>query len=405
MLVGTAMAMRTQSKKKRSLGGREKPVRVALVVPHIFINRELFPSVIFSPGRLALDLAAGLGDFGVDVTLFTPGPADTKVKNITADMSHFERELAGRGYGYKELLKKHPATFVTLARQVQAELVSGAYKKANDGDFDVVHIYTNEEDIAMQFANLCQKPVVFTHHDPFNFLIRYKSVMPRYKHLNWISISQSQRAGMPADTNWVANIYHGLDTAKFAADFGESEGYFAYSGRIIEPKGVHLAIEAVELYNRRHPDGKMKLKLAGKHYSDSSKDQYWEKFVEPRLGGAIEYVGFLQGEVLWDFVRKSRALVVPSTFSEPFGMVSLEALALGVPVVGLAVGATAEIVEDGVTGFIVRETEEEARVVALAGALEKVASIDRRACRAAVEEKFTLEKMVRNYAELYKKFR
>jgi glycosyltransferase involved in cell wall biosynthesis len=377
--------------------------KVALVVPHVFINRELLPHVIFAPGSLALDLAAGLGDYDVDVTLFTPGTVDTEVRNITADMSGFERELELRGYGYMEFLKKHPATFVALARQIQAELISKAYQMANDGHFDLVHVYANEEDIAMQFANLCDKPVLFTHHDPFNFLIKYKSVMPRYKHLNWISISKSQRAGMPEDTNWVANIYHGVDPANFSANFDVSGGYFAYVGRIIEPKGVHLAVEAVKLYNRRHPDKKIKLKIVGKHYSDVSKDQYWEKVIKPRLSDEVEYVGFLQGASLKDFLKKAHALIVPSTFSEPFGMVSLEALASGTPVIGLSVGATSEIVEDGKTGFIISETEENARISAIADALEKVETVDRRACRAALEENFTLEKMIQNHAELYRK--
>lgn len=395
------MTKGTQNKTRRSPGDSEGAVRVALVVPHIFINRELLPRVIFSPGQLALDLAAGLGDFGVDVTFFTPGSADTKIKNVTADMSYFDKELEGRGYGYMELLKKHPATFVALARQVQAELISKAYQMANDEHFDIVHIYANEEDIAMQFANLCEKPVMFNLHDPFNFLIKYKSVMPKYRHLNWISISQSQRAGMPEDTNWVANIYHGLDPANFDANFDATDDYFAYVGRIIEPKGVHLAIEAVRIYNRRHPDKKMKLKIAGKHYSDSSKDQYWEKYVKPELDETIEYVGFIQGKPLNDFLKNARALIVPSTFSEPFGMVTLEAFASGTPVVGLSVGATAEIVEDGKTGFIIRETEEDPRILAIADALEKIETIDGRDCRATVEENFTLEKMIQNYAELY----
>jgi len=389
-------------KTKSNIRDSKKPIRVALVVPHIFINRELLPKVIFSPGHLALSLASGLKDFDIDVTLFTPGSANTDVKNITADMSYFEKELEGRGYGYMELLKKHPATFVGLARQVQAELISKAYKMANDGDFDVVHVYTNEEDLAMQFANFCAKPVVFTHHDPFNFLIKYKSVMPKYKHLNWISISISQRKGMPEDTNWVANIHHGINPADYSPNFGKTENYFAFVGRIIEPKGVHLAIEAVKLYNQKYPHQKTKLKIAGKHYSDASKDQYWSEIIEPSLGEEIEYVGFLQGKELNDFLAKSIALIVPSTFSEPFGMVSLEALASGTPVIGLTTGATSEIIEDGKTGFIVLVFNEKLIVVGIAGAMEKIYEIDRKVCREVIEEKFSLEKMIGKHADLYK---
>ena len=372
-------------------------------MPHIFMNRELLPHVIFSPGRLALDLASGLGEFGVDVTLFTPGATITAVPNITADMSYFNQELSTRGYGYMELLKKHPATFVALARQVQAELISKAFQMANDGGFDLVHIYANEEDLGLQFANFCNKPVVFTHHDPFNFLVKYKSVMQKYKHLNWISISQSQRQGMPSGTNWIANIHHGLDPAKFFPNFGPTDNYFAFVGRIIEPKGVHLAIKAVKLYNQRHPNEKIQLKIAGKHYGDTSKDQYWTEIIQPQLDQNIEYTGFLQDASLNKLLAGAKALIVPSTFSEPFGMVTLEALASGTPVIGLSVGATSEIIEDGKTGVIVSVADETSRISQLADALEKIPKIDRHACRAALEASFTLAKMIEQYAATYKK--
>src|SRR5690348_15966568 len=108
-----------------------KRLKIGLVVPHIFLHKDILPHVIFSPGRLAIRLAEGLQDLGAEVTLFSPGPVDTSVKTITADLSYFERELAGRGDTYLDLLKKHPFTFITLARQVQAEVIAKAYAMAN----------------------------------------------------------------------------------------------------------------------------------------------------------------------------------------------------------------------------------------------------------------------------------
>lgn len=375
----------------------QKNMRVALVVPHIFINHEILPHVIFSPGHLALDLAAGLSDFGIDVTLCTPGPAYTAVKKLTADMSYFDKELTGRGYGYLELLKKHPSVFVALSRQVQSELISNVYERANNGEFDLVHIYTNEEDIAMQFANLCKKPILFTHHDPFNFLIKYKSVMLKYRNLNWVSISLSQRRGMPKDTNWAGNIYHGIDAKKYKPRYDGTSDYFAYVGRIIEPKGVHFAIDAINLYNKNNPDTKMKLKIAGKYYSGVGKDEYWTNIIEPNLNETVEYVGYLKGHDLDKFMREARGLIVPSTFEEPFGMVTLEALANGTPVIGLDVGATAEIIEHGRTGYIAKNVDDIAKYMG------KIDKIDRRLCREHAEQKFSLDIMVREHAELYKK--
>ncbi len=379
-----------------------KKLRVALVVPHIFMHRDILPRVIFSPGQLALDLAEGLSDFGVAATLFTPGPVDTTVPNVTADMSYFEGELAGRGDSYVDLLKKHPFTFVTLARQVQSEIIAAAYARANAGEFDMVHIYTNEEDTALPFAQFCTKPVVFTHHDPFNFLVKYKNNFPKYKHLNWLSMSLAQRRGMPADTNWVGNIYHGIDPAKWQASVeAKDRGYVAYLGRIIEPKGVHLAIAAVRQYNQT--TGKpLQLKIAGKHYAEASNDTYWHRRILPQLGGDVEYIGFIKSEAERnELLAGAKALIVPSTFDEPFGLVMIEALASGAPIIGLDSGAIPEVVTEN-TGIVVSKAGSEDEVVRrLTQAIAQVGTIDRQACRTGFEARFTLEHMCESHATIY----
>src|SRR5690349_12223403 len=113
-------------------------MRVGIVVPHIFMHEDILPNVIFSPGSLALDLANGLAAQGVEVTLFTPGPVSTSANNIVADLSYFENELSLRGDTYIELLKKHPFTFITLARQVQSEIIARAYEMANNDELDII---------------------------------------------------------------------------------------------------------------------------------------------------------------------------------------------------------------------------------------------------------------------------
>lgn len=380
---------------------RRPNLRVGLVVPHIFIHRDILPRVIFSPGELALELAHGLVAQDIDVTLLTPGPADTKLPSITANTSHFEQELKVRGDTYMDLLKKHPFTFINLARQVQAEIIARAFQMANDGELDLVHIYTNEEDIALPFTQLCKAPVVFTHHDPFNFSVKYRNVFPKYKHLNWISLSYAQRRGMPEDTNWQANIYHGLDPSRFTFEPNPTGEYVAYLGRIVEPKGVHLAIEAVKRYNETH-NSPLELKIAGKHYMGHGKDTYWQEKIEPELGNTIKYVGHIKDrEAKQEFLGGARALLVPSTFDEPFGMVSIEALACGTPVIGLSAGATKEIIDDSRTGFIINAKSNDI-IKELASSIERISSIDRRACRQAFEERFTLETMVTAHATLYR---
>lgn len=385
-------------------------LRIGIVVPHIFMHREIIPHVIFSPAKLALSLCDGLNAMGATVTLFTPGPVDTKVRNVTADLSYFEHELALRDDSYTELLKKHPFTFITLARQVQAELIAKAFAMANDDKLDLVHIYTNEEDIALPFAQLCNKPVVFTHHDPFNFMVKYKNVFPKYANLNWISMSYAQRQGMPAETNWVGNVYHGIDDAQLAPINTPTVNYVAYLGRIIYPKGLHLAIQAVQQYNKTS-DTPLTLKIAGKHYAGHKKDSYWQEYIEPHLEDLfIEYVGFVGPEDRREFLGNARALLVPSLFEEPFGLVTIEALACGTPAIGLNSGALPEVIEDGRTGLLVYKKflpdgriDDDATAQGITDAINRITAIDRHECRKAFEEAFTAERMCEEHLAIYER--
>jgi len=369
-------------------------MRIAIVVPHIFMNQEILPDVIFSPAYLAIDLAEGLQSIGNEVTLFSPGKVRTSVRNETADLSLFEEKLRSRGDSYIDLLKKHPTIFMTLGRQVQSELVNKAFKMANEDRFDIVHIYTNEEELGLVFADLCNKPVIFTHHEPFNFLVKYRSLMPKYKDRNWISISMSQRKTMPEGANFVANIYHGLPKEKFAPNYNPQGNYFAYFGRIIEPKGVHLAIQAAKLAN-------VELRIAGKHYTGFSKDKYWTEVIEPNLDGIqIKYVGFLKtDEEKQEFLGNAKALIVPSTWEEPFGMVMIESKACATPIIGIKSGAIPEVVDEGKTGLLVDNDSNASNK--LAKAIKQIDQIDRLSCRKTFEERFLVERMCMEHEDTY----
>lgn len=379
-------------------------MKIALVVPHIFLHKEVFEHVIFAPGRLALDLAQGLHTLGHEVTLFTPGPAPIKLPNITADLDGFEQELKLRGYGYVELLKKHPLLFINLARQAQTELIAKCYSMANEGAFDIVHVYTNEEEIALAFAQLCKAPLIFTHHEPFNYSAKYRSSFYKYKNLNWLSISFSQRSQMPENTSWIGNIYHGIDEQRFTFQTPDKvqENYFLYFGRIIEPKGVHLAIEAAKQTG-------IKLKIAGKHYTGFNKDSYWTDVIKPQIDNdRIEYVGFARDDgAKQQLLGNAQALLVPSLWEEPFGMVMIEALACGTPIVGLSSGAIPELIEDGVNGYVIEKNfegeslDQNTTSNALASALDKINKIDRQVCRDYFEKHFTLTRMIREHETVY----
>lgn len=389
------------------------PLRIGLVVPHMFMQDAILPQVIFSPGVLAQQLANRLHAAGNEVYLFTPGPLTTSANNVTADLSLFEAELAARGDTPVELLKKHPLTFITLARQLQAELVAKAYTMANNNLLDIVHIYTNEEETALAFRDFCHRPVVFTHHDPFNFLVRYRNSLPKYAHYHWLSMSYAQRRGMPEDTNWLANIYHGLDESEFTPSLPDSANpYVVFLGRIIEAKGLHLAIRAVQQYNQTSHTP-LKLKIAGKHYA-GQKDHYWQDIIVPLLDDpAVEYLGFVNDHnTKQELLGRAQALLVPSTFDEPFGMVMIEALAAGTPVVGLDSGAISEVVKHGQTGFVVPlgkqqagikdSGDEKVIVQGLANALQQLPRINRASCRADFEARFTLDRMTNEHIAAYR---
>ncbi len=389
-------------------------MKIGLVVPHIFMQADILPHVIFSPGSLALQLADTLQQQGNEVTLYTPGKVDTEVPNKTADLSYLESELTARATDYIGLLKSHPLTFITLARQAQSELIAMAFADANAGLIEVVHIYTNEEDIALPFAALCTKPVVFTHHDPFNLTANYKNVFPKFRHLNWLSVSLSQRQTMPNDTNWVSNIYHGLKENRFQPLTDPSGDYLAYLGRIISPKGVHLAIQAVKLYNRT-AKRKLKLKIAGKHYAEGTKDNYWNKCILPELNEEIEYIGFIKDDTTTQaFLGNAAGLIIPSTFEEPFGMVMIEALACGTPLLGLNSGAITEVISTD-NGVVVRKNmvqlpghkrprvDEETTVQNLAAAIPELLTKNRQTCRLTFEKNFTLTQMATSHLEAYRR--
>ncbi len=389
-------------------------MKIALLLPHIFMNEAILSKVIFSPSQLAISLAEGLKKMGHEVTLFTPGPVKTEVLNITADLSSFEKELNLRNDSYLDLLKKHPLTFITLARQVQTQLIVDCYKKANRGDFDIVHVYANEEEIAMNMCNFCQVPLVFTHHEPFNFSAKYRSVFPQFFSLNWISLSDAQRKTYVNEANFVATIYHGLKKSLYKPCY-HPEDYYLYMGRIIKPKGVHYAIQACKLAGS-------KLKILGKHYASEAKDKYFKNFIEPEIdGNQIQYLGFTSDiEKKNRLLAKAKALLVPSIWQEPFGLVLIEALACGTPIIGFDQGSLPEIIKPGINGFMSSYNPIDAKqkkdwqqikkdkvfkqnVTHILKNIKKVTQIDRTNCRKDFEERFTAKIMCQNYAKVYKK--
>ena len=202
-----------------------------------------------------------------------------------------------------------------------------------------------------------------------------------------VSISDSQRAPLPW-LNWLGTVYHGLPADLYT--FRETPGaYLAFLGRIAPEKGVEQAIAIAQ-------QAGMPLKIAAK--VDRADHQYFREVVQPllRKHALVEYVGEMGDGQKNAFLGEAYALLFPIDWPEPFGLVMIEALACGTPVIAYARGSVPEVLESGVTGWIVESIEEAVQAVA------RVPAISRAHCRQVFEERFSAFRMAQDYLQIYK---
>jgi len=200
-----------------------------------------------------------------------------------------------------------------------------------------------------------------------------------------ISISDAQRAPMPW-AGWLATVPHGLPLDLHRPGSGRG-GYLAFLGRISPEKGVDRAIEIARKV-------RIPLRIAAK--VDSSDKAYFERHIRPLLADPlVDFVGEINERDKTEFLGNAQALLFPIDWPEPFGLVMIEAMACGTPVIAFRRGAVPEVLEDGVTGLLVEDVEE------AAAAAEAVALMDRRACRAEFERRFSARRMCHDYLRAY----
>src|SRR5439155_18894333 len=216
-------------------------------------------------------------------------------------------------------------------------------------------------------------------------LVDLVPVYREYSEMPLISISNRQREPLPW-ANWLTTVYHGMprDLHTFRSGPGS---YLAFLGRISPEKRVDRAIRIA----RRSG---MELKIAAK--VDAADREYFKEMVKPLLKQpGIEFVGEIGGPDKDKFLGEAHAMLFPIDWPEPFGLVMIEAMACGTPVIAWRRGSVSEVVEDGVTGCIVERIEDAVKAV------ERVAGMSRRACRLAFERRYTVERMVRDYLAAY----
>jgi glycosyltransferase involved in cell wall biosynthesis len=250
------------------------------------------------------------------------------------------------------------------------------------GELDVVHYHIDYLHFPM--SRRLHVPQLTTLHGRLD-VPDLQPVYREFGDMPVVSISDAQREPLP-DACWIATVLHGLpqDLYRGREEPGE---YLAFLGRMSPEKGSDRAIEIAERAG-------VPIRMAAK--VDDVDREYFESHIKPLLKGpGVEFVGEIGERDKGDFLGGARALVFPIDWPEPFGLVMIEAMACGTPVVAFRSGSVPEVLEDGVTGFIVDDVEDAVRAVA------ETAGFDRRRCRAEFERRFTAERMARDYVRVY----
>ncbi len=248
--------------------------------------------------------------------------------------------------------------------------------------FDLIHSHLDF--MAFPLTRRCRTPILSTMHGRLD-LPELQPVFREFAEVPIVSISEAQRSPV-AWGNWKGTVYHGLPRTLYSYH-PWSGNYLAFLGRMAPEKRPDHAIEVAKRVG-------MPLRIAAK--VDPLDRDYFRDVIEPLLDHPlIEYVGEITDAEKYDFLGNAAALLCPYDWPEPFGLVLIESLACGTPVLAYRRGSIPEIIEDGVTGFICDDLAHMASVV------DQVPRLDRRQCRQSFDERFTVERMVHDYVAIY----
>ncbi len=320
--------------------------------------------------RVISGLTEGLIRLGHEVTLFATGDSQTSARLVPGipRAINFDSEVDATAY------------HVAMLEEV--------YQRANE--FDVIHSHLDY--LTLPFVGRTSVPTVITLHgriDREEFRRAYdtygRATPARTAH--YVAISEAQRSTQP-DLSWAGTIHHGIDVRSF--HFYPTPGdYLCFVGRIAPEKGPERAIEIAKRAG-------VPLKIAAK--VDPKDRTYFTRVVEPLLDHPlIEFVGEVNESQKRELMGKALALLLPIDWPEPFGLVFIESLACGTPVLTSPVGAAPELLRDGTTSFLGKTVDD------LVRAVPRLRLLDRDACRREAMERFDLRNMAVNYVKLYAK--
>jgi glycosyltransferase involved in cell wall biosynthesis len=338
-----------------------KKLRIAQIAPLI---ESVPPKKYGGTERVVYNLTEELVRQGHDVTLFASGDSTTSARLISPVS------------GSLRLGRKNHSPIIMHMLMLQK-----VYEEM-EGQFDIIHSHL--EFLTLPFAARSATPTVLTMHGRLD-TPDYASILKSYGRMNYVSISDSQRLPVP-DINWVKTIYHGYPESLFSFNT-EPQDYFLYLGRISEEKRPDHAIKLAKACNIR-------LKIAAK--IDPIDKEYFKSMIEPLLDHPlIEFVGEVDDREKSLLLRNAKGLLNTIDWPEPFGLVMIEALACGTPVIVRRCGSSPEVITHGTSGFICDTRQD------FVNAIHEVDTLSRSACRREFEKRFTVRHMTGNYENLY----
>jgi glycosyltransferase involved in cell wall biosynthesis len=335
-------------------------MRIAQIAP---LAESVPPKLYGGTERVVSWLTEELVRLGHEVTLFASGDSLTNARLVPV--------------WPRALRLSRPAPDVYAPYGV---LLAAIAKEA--ARFDVIHCHTDWLHIPM--LRCLDAPFLTTLHGRLD-LSYIRTTMRSFSEAPFVSISHNQRTPL-LDIHWLGTVYHGMPTNTLEACY-EPDRYLAFLGRITPDKGPEAAIRLAKASGRS-------LRIAAK--IPRAENHYFRERIAPMLdGGDVEFIGEVDDRAKGSFLGRAAALLFPIDWPEPFGLVMIEAMACGTPVIAMRRGSVPEIIENGVTGFVVDNEQE-----ALA-AISQLGTIDRRRVRAEFEKRFTVNRMARDYLHLY----
>jgi glycosyltransferase involved in cell wall biosynthesis len=336
-------------------------MRIAQIAP---LYEAVPPKLYGGTERVVSYLTEALVDLGHDVTLFASGDSVTSAKLEAA---------------WPRALRLDPTVRDAMAPHVL--LMERVRRIAHE--FDVLHFHLDY--LPFPLFSTLDTPFVTTLHGRLD-LPELQPVFDAFSHVPVVSISDSQRLPLK-QANWLNTIYHGLPEKLLTPQPHKKPEYLAFLGRICPEKRVDTAIKIAA-------QSGLPLKIAAK--VDKADQDYFKSEIEPLLSQAhVEFVGEINEAQKPEFLSGAKALLFPIDWSEPFGLVMIESMACGTPVIAFNRGSVPEVIDHGVTGYVVEDVQ------GAVAALQKLDQLSRTEIRAQFERRFSAKAMAQNYVDGY----